>query len=353
MRSSKKEMRTEHAAAPMRIAVILAVAAVFAFAQRVVAVPISGSEVVASVVFFLLMTLFLLLQHDKTVLSSWYQNKRTEPLPLLIAGLATLVVLVMVFAAITDQLTPSLFWKLPAVLGLPTLAVWGLRGRGTTFHPWDAIAVSAAWALIVWLWVPVVELPPAQGMLSPLYMALVAWIVFLYRFLRPLEGMGMHWRLRGSDWRLALNIALVGILVFLILGFLFKAVHGTRRLDSIGQMVIGWVLLAVWIALPQEILFRGILQNLLQKRLAAMRLDPRVAIAAVSAWVGVLSLGEALALSPGLADGAGPISWRNGVLAFAASVINGWAFQKSGKLWVAVVVHTLVVGFLTTVFVFG
>ncbi|HOX87355.1 MAG TPA: hypothetical protein PKW76_14150 [bacterium] len=350
---AKKNTRTERAAASTRIAVILAVVAVFAFAQRVVAVPISGSEVVASVMFFLLMTLFLLLQHDRTALTNSYQNRTSEPLPLVIAGLAALVVLVMMYAAITDQLTPSLLWKLTAVLGLPTLAVWGLRSRGTGFHPWDAITISAAWALTVWLWVPAVELPPAQGLLSPVYMALVVWVVFLYRFLRPLEDMGMHWRLRGSDWRLALNISLVGILVLLILGFLFKSVHGTQRFDSIGQMVTSWVLLAVWIALPQEILFRGILQNLLQKRLAAMRLDPRVAIAAVSAWVGVLSLGEALALSPGLVDGAGPISWRNGVLAFSASVIYGWAFQKSGKLWVAVVVHTLVVGFLTTVFVFG
>jgi hypothetical protein len=96
----------------------------------------------ASVVFFLLMSLFLLLLHDKSVLSSCSEQEN-EPLPLLIRGPGDSGCAGEGLCGHNNQLTPSLFGTCMRS-SLADTGGLGLRGRGTLSIP-GRISVSAAW----------------------------------------------------------------------------------------------------------------------------------------------------------------------------------------------------------------
>ncbi|MBN1540540.1 hypothetical protein JW992_00210, partial [candidate division KSB1 bacterium] len=126
MRSARKSA-SPRPDTSLQIALILAAVTVFAFAHRLVRVPLSAAAVAVALLVFALLVLFLVLQHGKSARHMLYSRLDSRREPAVIAGFVILVVLVTVYAAVTRQLTPSLLVKTTAVLGLPTLAVWGLR----------------------------------------------------------------------------------------------------------------------------------------------------------------------------------------------------------------------------------
>jgi membrane protease YdiL (CAAX protease family) len=181
----------------------------------------------------------------------------------------------------------------------------------------------------LWLW------PPGQPghFLDGLLGVLLA--VFCFQVVRALPGIGYTLIPRARDWRLAGT----GVFLFLPLAIGFGVLTGFLRFSphvpdspAILARILGIFLVT---AVPEELLFRGLLQNLLLR------------------WTGrgALSLGLASVLF-GLAHlnvGASP-DWRLAVLATLAGILYGWLFRASGGLMAPALAHTFVNSLWTLLF---
>jgi membrane protease YdiL (CAAX protease family) len=173
----------------------------------------------------------------------------------------------------------------------------------------------------LWLW------PPGQSghYLDGLLGVLVA--VTCFQVVRALPGIGYHLVPRGRDWMLAA----AGCCLFLPLalalaawtGFLHFSPHDPK-LPVIAARILGTFLVT---AVPEELLFRGLLQNLLQRWTAR----PGLALGVSAIVFGMAHLNV----------GAHP-DWRLVLLATLAGLLYGWLFRASGGLMAPALAHTFV-----------
>ena len=158
---------------------------------------------------------------------------------------------------------------------------------------------------------------------------LLALMLFLVR--HPVPGIGMTIGLAMKDVRHALlglaGFAVVGIPVGLYLGFLrYQPGFGGARDVIIG--ILGGYLFA---ALPEELLFRGLIQNLITRRAG------RAAIGLVLASI-VFGLSH---LNNTTARFAEP-NWVYALMAALAGIVYGWVWLRSRKVTASAITHTLV-----------
>ncbi len=188
----------------------------------------------------------------------------------------------------------------------------------------DVIVLAALGCAVEYGWLQR-SLPQAGlGNLTKFLLTDVA--LYLYVVQRRLPGMGFDLRLRLRDLRIGarewLLFAPIGIALGLALGFLrFHA-----RLPAAG-MFAGTVLVTfIFVALPEELFFRCMLQNLLETRL------PRRRALALAAFIFGLSH---------YIHGA-VFNWRYVILAAIAGWFYGRAWRTDRRVGASAVCHTMV-----------
>jgi len=232
----------------------------------------------------------------------------------------------------------------PAVLLLPDR----LHGRETL--NWRdaaallalAVPVPTGWLAGIWTW------PQDIYLFRPIFCVLVAGYAFMV--LRNLEGVGFRlvWR-RADVWDAFLNLvafSLIAIPMGLSLGFLHPhagefsaqglisqdARPGTvlwdvgPALNFLGMLVGTYLTVAV----PEELLFRGILQNLLVR---TIRKGPKglYGLLFTSVLFGAAHLHHA------------PVpNWRYGILATLAGIFYGNVYRTRQRLCACGLTHALV-----------
>jgi membrane protease YdiL (CAAX protease family) len=212
------------------------------------------------------------------------------------------------------------FFALPAVLA--GLLEFLPPGAGLD---WQDVVVLAVLGLTVeYGWLQPGLPQPGLGNVPKFLLTDVA--LYLYTIQRPLPGIGFDLRLRPRDlltgareWAL---FAPVGIGLGLALGFLgFHA-----RLPA-GGTVAGTALVTfLFVAVPEELFFRGLLQNLLETRMPRRR-----ALALAAAIFGLSHYVH------------GPVfNWRYVILAAIAGWFYGRAWRSERRLAASAVTHTLV-----------
>jgi uncharacterized protein len=149
---------------------------------------------------------------------------------------------------------------------------------------------------------------------------------------RRLNGVGFDLRLRGSDLkggaREFLFYAPMAILLGLVLGFLHTHVHWPGGWRILGALVFTFFFIAV----PEELFFRGWMQNLLERRVGR-----GWALAVTAVVFGLSHFNKRAGYS-----GAGHFNWRYVVLAALAGVFYGRAWRQERRVGASVVTHTLV-----------
>lgn len=208
------------------------------------------------------------------------------------AGLATVVV------GVTREDEPSPTRLLGAALALS--AVWGIWERGIT------IAVPGGMHLS----------------LGPLVAVVLA--LFLLVVVHPLRSFDVGLGLTARE--LGLAVAAVGVLAAVVipLGFAIGFLSYQSRWLGLTHGVLRLFGLILFVGLPEEMLFRGTIQE------AFSRLwGPRTGLALGAAVFGLLHL---------LKHPAHP-NWGYGLLATAAGLAYGWVYQRTGKLAAAAVTH--------------
>ncbi|PYT18280.1 MAG: hypothetical protein DMG59_04740 [Acidobacteria bacterium] len=207
---------------------------------------------------------------------------------------------------------------------------------------WARRAVAPAWAdfgIILLLWLPL-ELSVgrwwtparAQALLhTAAYGISVTLALTLFLLFRRLDGMKYNLPRRGRDFvNLLIGFAAVAPVLIVLgraLGFL-PPFHTPAR-PSPFSLGTQFLVILAGTALPEEILFRSLIQNSLMQRFGAR--TPTLLLAALIFGCAHLN------------NGPGPLpNWRYMILATIAGFVYGKVFQKSSSIFASAGLHALV-----------
>ncbi len=205
------------------------------------------------------------------------------------------------------------------------VALWAGQRPGGAWH--DYLLVCLFWLpvefrLVYRLW----PYPPiANHAFTILFALSVGIMVFL--FLRRLDGVGytIAWG-NGFGIQILAHYAIFAAFAIPVgIGIHFIRFAPTlARLKSLPTAALGNLLFTAW---PEELLFRGLLQNLLSRTLRS----PVAGLVAASVVFGLAHLNN------------GPFpNWRYVFLATVAGLFYGHVWQKTGSLTASAVVHSMV-----------
>jgi membrane protease YdiL (CAAX protease family) len=159
----------------------------------------------------------------------------------------------------------------------------------------------------------------------------VSLALYLFDIRHPLSGIGFNFRFTRRDLKSSLQglliYGLIGLPVGILIGFLRFNPTLPSLIDFIGGILAGYLL----VALIEEVLFRGVIQNLLTNRLK----NENLALAVASVIFGLAHLNNAT-------QGFPIPNWAYVLMATLAGCAYGWVWQQSRKVTVSAITHMLV-----------
>ena len=191
-------------------------------------------------------------------------------------------------------------------------------------------------AVALMLWLPI-ELGKLSGFdiiftdgiqIPALAFAAPVFGLYLFAVLADLPDIGYHFRWRLSDiGKAAAALAVLAVLLIRMgtrLGFIRFSTLDTSFADVV-KLVLG---IYFMVAIPEELLFRGIIQNVLSKALSRFK---------YSTWLSLLIASAIFGLSH--YNNFNPPDWRYVFLATIAGLFYGWTYIRTGKTTVSALVH--------------
>jgi hypothetical protein len=155
--------------------------------------------------------------------------------------------------------------------------------------------------------------------------------LFLFTVHHPLEGIGFTFRLGLQDLKNALlgllAYAIVGIPLGIGLGFLRYGPEAPPLLEMLSGLLAGYLL----VALVEEMLFRGVIQNLLAERWQ----KPYVGLVFAAVIFGLAHLNNAT-------SGFSEPNWAYAIMASLAGLSYGWVWMRTDKVTASAITHALV-----------
>jgi membrane protease YdiL (CAAX protease family) len=228
--------------------------------------------------------------------------------------------------------TASFEWSGCMALLVFLLVPWGLlliaeRYQGAS-RLCEVLAIFAIWLPFDTGWIKHIwNFPKDQVGAYPLNAALaVSYAIILFVCMRRIKNVGFVIQLdRSSAW-LSVKLFLIFFAIALAIGIPtdFISYNGRILPDRTLAAFLGILL---FIAIPEELLFRGLFLNLLEQKLK----DPAWALAISSLIFGLTHLNNA------------PVGdWRYVLLATIAGVVYGYAYLKTKNLTAPALIHAMV-----------
>ncbi len=221
--------------------------------------------------------------------------------------------------------------KLAAYIAVPTAILLPDRVRAAERVGWRDIAamvalavpVSAHWLEGVWTW------PQELYFFRPLFCVCVGGYDFMV--LRRLEGVGysLNFFRKGDLSDGFANFLAFGLLA-IPLGLALSFIHPHSQFVSPARWALQFLGIYLTIAIPEEFLFRGVLQNFLVKSISHRR-GGLFGLLIASVVFGASHLHHA------------PVpNWRYGILATLAGIFYGNAYRARQRLSASAMTHALV-----------
>lgn len=217
-------------------------------------------------------------------------------------------------------------WALLLYLAFPSVlaAILEYLPPGERLGWQDVIVLAALGCAVEYGWLQRSIREPGLGMASKFLLTDVA--LYLYIVQRRLPGVGFDLRVRLRDLAIGVRewafFVPIGIGLGLALGFL----RFHDQLPAAGTFAGTLLVTFLFVAIPEELFFRGLVQNLLETRLSR-----RQALALASVIFGLSHYIH------------GPtFNWRYVILATIAGVFYGRAWRSDRRLGASAISHTLV-----------
>ena len=151
--------------------------------------------------------------------------------------------------------------------------------------------------------------------------------IYGFVLIRQLGGTGFNLRLRLKDLGIGLREATIYTPLALALGLSLGFLHPHGGWPGLGPIAVAWVFTFLFIAVPEELFFRGWLQNLLEKRLG------RYGALFVTACLFGLAHFNKRAVH---------FNWRYVLLAAVAGIFYGRAWRAQRRVGASAVTHATV-----------
>ena len=251
----------------------------------------------------------------------WLREQLASPVARAICGI------LFVFPYVVFCIRSATFqWTLAILMaGLPVVLAGLLLSSSSARMSWQDVIVLATLVAVYMLHV-LAGAWNYSGLaaLPKLYVADVA--LYLYVVVRALPGIGYSLLPRLSDFLIGFREWLFFLPFGIGLGFALHFIHFDGRWPSL--MTVGASLLVtfVLIAIPEEMFFRGFLQNLLETRVPSA-----AALGITSVLFGLSHVNKGAAFN-----------WRYVLLASIAGVFYGRAWNSRHRILASVLTHTAV-----------
>jgi len=151
--------------------------------------------------------------------------------------------------------------------------------------------------------------------------------IYGFVLIRQLEGTGFNLRLRRSDLAIGLREALFYTPIALVIGLALGFLHLHRVWPGAGMMAGAWIFTFLFIAVPEELFFRGWLQNLLE-----CRIGRTPALFVTAALFGLAHFNKRTT----------SFNWRYVLLAALAGIFYGRAWRRNRRVGASAVTHATV-----------
>ena len=165
---------------------------------------------------------------------------------------------------------------------------------------------------------------PGLGSLPKLYLCDVA--LYLYLVVRGIQGAGYSFRPSVEAFRIGAREWLYFLPFAFGLGFALHFISFHPRTHSAAHIAAGVLVTFLLTAVPEELFFRGLLQNLLEPHLGRIR-----ALAVASMLFGLSHFHKGAAFN-----------WRYVIIAAVAGVFYGRAWRARRQLLASSITHTMV-----------
>jgi membrane protease YdiL (CAAX protease family) len=229
-------------------------------------------------------------------------------------------------------------WRLAAVPIVVALGV-AAAGRGAA-EPggWRLLGAALAFGLVAGLWDRALKLAvPGNTPIGLAFFLAVALGIYVFTAVRPLRSLGLDLALPVRDLGTALAGFAAVVLIAIPLGFATGFVVWNPRLDDAGFAAARFLGLVVFVGIPEEILFRGLIQEGIGRLRTA-----RVGWIAASVIFGLSHITKGTGLTPeqhaetvlGMT-----LNWRYALLATIAGLGYGWVYRRTGKVSAAALTH--------------
>jgi membrane protease YdiL (CAAX protease family) len=211
-------------------------------------------------------------------------------------------------SALVLAITLALTYANPAQAGWHDFLVLALLGISVDLH-----FFNKAW--------------PVSGLSSMPKLLFVDAALFGYLVIRPIGNIGYDFRPRLSDFRIGLREFLFFTPVAIALGFALGFLHFHQTLASPLWFASGWVFTLFFIAVPEELFFRGLLLNLLERKIGT-----RNALFVSSLLFGLAHFNKRAAY----------FNWRYVILACIAGAFYARAWLRTRRILTSSITHATV-----------
>jgi len=148
-----------------------------------------------------------------------------------------------------------------------------------------------------------------------------------YLVIRPIENVGFDFRVRRSDIAIGLREFLYFTPIAILLGFALRFLHFHPIPGSPWGFAAGWLFTVFFVAMPEELFFRGLMLNMIERRIGA-----KWALAITSLLFGLAHFNKRAAY----------FNWRYVILAAIAGVFYGRAWLARRRLAASAITHATV-----------
>ncbi len=151
--------------------------------------------------------------------------------------------------------------------------------------------------------------------------------IYGFVLIRQLNGTGFDLRLRLKDLAIGFREAALYTPIALALGLLLHFLHAHEVWPGAGAIANAWLFTFFFVAVPEELFFRGWLENLLEKRIG-----PNGALFATAFLFGLAHFNKRTA----------SINWRYVLLAALAGIFYGRAWRAQRRVGASAVAHATI-----------
>ncbi|MGH9522067.1 MAG: CPBP family glutamic-type intramembrane protease [Terriglobales bacterium] len=167
---------------------------------------------------------------------------------------------------------------------------------------------------------------PHPGLSAMPKLLLVDTVLYVYLVIRRLPRVGFDFRVRGRDLLIGLREFAFYAPIAIGLGLLMHFIHPNFVRRSAAEIAGAYLVTFFFVAIPEELFFRGLLQNLLEGRLGRTR-----ALLLAATIFGLSHFNKPL-----------PFNWRYVIMAAIAGVFYGRSWLDRRRVASSAVTHSTV-----------